>query len=260
MFGRCWVFPVAFALLMSATLANAQTPAPGPVVIELFTSEGCSSCPPADRMLAQLQNQHKLGNAELIVLGEHVDYWNSLGWQDRFSQHSLTQRQESYARVSNTQVYTPELVVDGQPSDTGSDPAAILRSINGSARRPKQAQVSTDWAGPGQLRVSVANGGNGNAVLLFVTEDDLSTKVKAGENGGTTLHHAAVVRQVRRLGETRKGSFNDTAAIKWDPDWQPKAVRFLVLVQERNGAGKIVGAAAVKPREPVSAAQGIPSE
>jgi len=253
-FSRCLLF-----VLASATVLFAQTSTPGPVVIELFTSEGCSSCPPADKMLAQMQAQHMDGDAELILLGEHVDYWNQLGWKDRFSSRSFTARQQEYARLSQTEVYTPELVIDGQPS-ANNDYHSILRSIDASSKRPKPAQVSLEPAGANQLKVSVDDGGKNNAVLLFITEDNLTTQVKTGENGGTTLHHAAVVREMRTLGKTKNGSFRDTVAIKWDPEWQPNALRFIVLVQEANGAGKVLGAAEVQPKDTSSVGQSTASE
>lgn len=247
MLRRFGLYVLTLAVLGWATILAAQTPTHGPVVVELFTSEGCSSCPPVDRMLAQLQEQHTWNGAELIVLGEHVDYWNHLGWRDRFSSHAFTERQQEYAQASHSEVYTPEVVLDGQPNLSGKDSASFQRALAESASQAKPAQVSIAWSNPQQLHVAVENGGNRNAVLLFVTEDNLTTTVKAGENGGTTLHHAAVVREMRKIGKTKGGQFQSDIAVKIDPEWQRNPLRVIVLVQQDNGAGKIVGAAALKP-------------
>src|SRR5579872_1730072 len=112
---------------------NARTP----VVIELFTSEGCSSCPPADRLLARLENEQPVPQAEILVMEEHVDYWDQLGWRDPFSAASYTQRQQEYALAFGTEdVYTPEMVVDGRPGFTGSDDRRALEAIRDSASAP----------------------------------------------------------------------------------------------------------------------------
>lgn len=247
MLRRFGLFVLTLAVLGSAAVLHAQTSTHGPVVIELFTSEGCSSCPPVDRVLAQLQEQHTWNGAELIVLGEHVDYWNQLGWKDRFSSHAYTERQQEYAQVGRSEVFTPEIVLDGQPNLAGKDSASFQRALTDSANQAKPAQVSMAWSNPQQLHVAVENGGKGNAVLLFVTEDNLTTSVKAGENGGTTLHHAAVVREMRKIGKTKGGQFESDVAVKIDPEWQRGALHVIVLVQQDGGSGKIVGAAAVKP-------------
>lgn len=247
MLRRSGLFVLTLAVIVSAAILNAQTATHGPVVIELFTSEGCSSCPPVDRVLAQLQQQHTWNGAELIVLGEHVDYWNQLGWKDRFSSHAFTERQQEYAQGSHSEVFTPEIVLDGQPNLSGKDSASFQRALTDSANQAKPAQVSMAWSNAQQLHVEVENGGKGNAVLLFVTEDNLTTSVKAGENGGTTLHHAAVVREMRKIGKTKDGHLQSDVVLKIDPEWQRNALHVIVLVQQDNGAGKIVGAAALKP-------------
>ena len=240
---------LTIAVFSSSAGASAQTSEKGPVVVELFTSEGCSSCPPADRMLALLQQQHTWNGTELILLGEHVDYWNRLGWKDRFSSGAFTARQTEYARASGSEVYTPEAVVDGEPNVVANDAGALEHAINKAVNHAKPARVTLAWSKAGNLQVLVENGGTGNAVLLFVTEDNLNTEVKAGENGGTTLHHAAVVREMRRIGNTKAGQFQADLPVRFNPDWQRKEVRVIVLVQQDNGAGKIVGAAALRPAD-----------
>jgi hypothetical protein len=215
-----------------------------PVVVELFTSEGCSSCPPADRLLARLQSQHTMAGADLILLGEHVDYWNDLGWKDRFAQHAFTERQEQYGRTLPAQVYTPQMVIDGHIDVAGNDDSAVERSVAAAARNEKAAHVKLNWSASGELAVAVDGAGAHAGVLLFITEDNLSTQVKAGENGGTRLQHAAVVRELRRLGETTSGSFQQSVKLALDPQWQKFALRAIVLVQEPESK-TILGAASL---------------
>jgi len=249
---RTRVFLTIAGLAILATVtASGQAPAPpstrSPIVIELFTSEGCSSCPPADRTLAQLQAQHSFDGSELIVLGEHVDYWNQLGWVDRFATHEITQRQSQYADALRSEPYTPELIVDGHVEI--KDGRDLKKALASSAEQTKPAQVTLNWSSPSQLQVGVEQAGSKATVLFFVTEDNLTTEVKAGENGGVTLHHAAVVRETRVLGDVKKGSFHDALAVKLKPDWQRERLHFVVIVQEQHGAGPIEGAAAVLARE-----------
>jgi len=237
---------VAVGLMLSlSVLSLAQSSSGGPVVVELFTSEGCSSCPPADRALAQMEEQHSANGVPLIVLGEHVDYWDGKGWNDRFSQHVLTARQTEYAH--GAEIFTPQLVVDGRADQTPSDSASLQREIAEGAAKPKPASVTLGWVGKDQLKVTVEHGPSAD-VLLFVTEDGLSTVVKGGENRGVTLQHTAVVREMRRLGKTAKdGAFQQTVELKPKPDWQTKSLHYIVLVQEKHGAGPIVGAAELQP-------------
>lgn len=233
---------LAAALLLTVSIpAIAQSSTGGPVVVELFTSEGCSSCPPADRVLASLDQQHSVDGAPVIALEEHVDYWDGKGWNDRFSQHTFTARQTDYAH--GTEIFTPQLIVDGRSNDPVKDNATLNQQIADDAKKPKPASVTLGWAGPNQLTVAVEHGPSAD-VLLFVTEDGLSTVVKGGENKGTTLQHTAVVREMKRLGKTGKdGGFHQTVELKSKPDWQANQLHYVVLVQEKHGAGPIVGAA-----------------
>ena len=232
---------VGLVVLFIASLASAQTP----VVVELFTSEGCSSCPPADALLVKLSQQAGSNGAPLVLLGEHVDYWNYIGWTDRFSSKQFSQRQSEYGRALNANVYTPEMVINGSAQFVGSDASQAQREIAAAAKETKPAQVTLRWEGNNRLHISVQTPAQERSnVLLATTEDGLSTSVEAGENGGRTLHHAAVVRQLRDLGSTNKGAFDANVDVAPRPDWNPAKMKVAVLVQD-PATMKILGAATV---------------
>jgi hypothetical protein len=229
------------ALLMSAVSgASAQTP----VVVELFTSEGCSSCPPADALLMKLSHENPPGGAKLILLGEHVDYWNYIGWTDRFSSAAFSERQNSYASYFHLgSVYTPQMVIDGHLQTVGNGTGEVYRDISKAAAEPKPAQVSLRWEPQRKLNIAVhAPASAQSKVLLAITEDGLSTSVARGENSGRTLQHAAVVRQLRELGSAGNGQFETSVEVAPRPDWNQSKLKVAVLVQDA-GSGRILGAA-----------------
>src|SRR5690349_2662664 len=165
-----------------------------PVIVELFTSEGCSDCPPADRLLYQLEQTQPVPGAEIIPLEQHVDYWDHEGWRDPFSSSRFTLRQRDYVYAFNLPTaYTPQMVVDGASEFVGSDVHRALAAIAQAARAPKanlQIQQCSDApSNPHSvlLRVSLAsfsgwNAKHGADVLLAITEDNLASNVTAGEN------------------------------------------------------------------------------
>lgn len=215
--------------------------------MELFTSEGCSSCPPADELLGHLRQDLSTKNIQIIPLGFHVDYWNSLGWKDRFSSASFSQRQEQYAKSLKVDgPYTPQMVVDGTAEFVGNSAAQAQRAISQAASQPELAAVEISAVNPDKLAIQVKAAGSANAanVMLAITEDNLTTNVGSGENGGRTLHHAAVVRELRQLGQLQNGSFQASVPLKIEKDWKREDLRAVVFVQEGSG-GKIQGAASV---------------
>src|SRR4051812_44314727 len=194
---------IAYISLISGKTTEPAVPRKA-VVVELFTSEGCSSCPPADELLGRLRQDLAAKNVQVIPLGFHVDYWNRLGWKDRFSSAEFTRRQEQYTHAMKVDgPYTPEMVVDGEVEFVGNDAGRAQSTIRQQASQLETAQVKIALAGADQLTIQVKGpaSSNGNAlVMLAITEDNLSTNVFSGENGGRTLHHAAVVRELQEVG------------------------------------------------------------
>ncbi len=233
-----------------ACAAFVQRPAEVPaarktVVVELFTSEGCSSCPPADELLSRLRQEHTAQGVEIIPLGFHVDYWNSLGWRDRFSSADYSKRQERYSQKLRLQgPYTPQMVVDGAVEFVGNNTARAHQAIAQAALRPQSAQIEVSFAAQEKILVHVKalELPSGNDVVLAITEDNLANKVSAGENDGHVLRHSAVVRDLRSLGQIHDGSFDTTIPLNLGKDWKPQDLRVVVFVQEA-ASGKIQGAA-----------------
>jgi hypothetical protein len=247
-------------ITLSQAASRAQPAAP--VVVELFTSEGCSSCPPADRLLERL-TAAAVDGAKVVALGEHVDYWDRLGWRDRFSSAAFTNRQEVYARRFNLDsAYTPQMVVDGRAELVGSDSAGAERAIAKAAAAPHGTMtlVARPFQGrdsggrerplsPVSVSVNVANLppiGRGDRADIFVavTEDALRSDVKSGENRGRTLTHAAVVRQLTTIGEATGPAASAETTIAVQPDWQRERLNIVAFVQQRRDRG-IVAAASV---------------
>lgn len=237
--------------------ANAPTPNGAPVVVELFTSEGCSSCPPADALLARLAEQGTSGGAQVIALEEHVDYWDDQGWRDPFSSHNWTVRQYLYAGVlGNSNPYTPEMVVDGTVEFVGSRTQEALRSIAEAASRPKTpvtlSQEAATKAGTENFSVQVgklvpSKKGGQAEVWLAITETGLHSSVTRGENAGHELRHAAVVRSMRKIGEAtpdRDMAFSGSAAVPLRAEWKRENLKAVAFVQEKNSL-RILGAAQI---------------
>ena len=252
----------AIVVLLAGVAARAprQPTASRPVVVaELFTSEGCSSCPPADALLRQLAEGTTPDGLDVIALGEHVDYWDRLGWRDPFSSPVFSRRQSEYdAAVFHSRgSYTPQLVVDGALQAAGNDAASIRRALVESARTPKVAVALTAGAVEnGRLRIELhvdvpdALMSRGSSDLLVaITEDGLVTHVQRGENGGRTLQHAAVVRSLTTIGTLSAGqrSWSGPAMIPVKTEWQASRLRVVGFMQDRVSR-RILGGAAVSPK------------
>ena len=251
---------VAFLILSTygrstgAAATREPRSAPGVVVVELFTSEGCSSCPPADALLKKLSEQPFLQDVQIVALEEHVDYWNHLGWKDPYSAAEFSQRQSDYSQVFGTDgVYTPQMVVDGQHEFVGSRSLAAREAIQKAANQPK-AEISL-VAGANStpdkpvFEVQVRSLGgispHGETELwVAVTEKGLQTDVKAGENSGETLKHGAVVRSLRKIETLRDpAGYNHPIQPAIEPGWKKENLEVVVFLAEK-GSHKIIGAAA----------------
>ncbi|WP_394835352.1 DUF1223 domain-containing protein [Pendulispora rubella] len=247
-----FVAVVAAVVAVGVGQSRADTPAPKatgpavPVVVELFSSEGCSSCPPADAFIEQLERTQPVEGVSIIALGQHVDYWDDLGWPDPFGHPRFTARQKQYAGVlADSRIYTPEIVVDGRAILERGDKASTARALQAAAREPR-ARVTLNRRGD-RVAVDVANvpaGSDTAEVWLAITESGLSTRVERGENAGRVLSHAPVVRALRKLGNAEGGAFRADAALELDPKWKPAAVHAVVFVQ-RAKSRRIVGAAQI---------------
>ena len=217
-----------------------------PVVVELFTSEGCSSCPAADAALRELVVAQSVPGVEVIALGEHVDYWNRLGWKDAFSAPAYTERQRQYAAGFGTGSYTPQAVVGGRYEFVGSRTGELVATVAKAAKLPQAAVSVTASGSTAQVRVAGVSPGTPAAeVLLIITESNLVSPIGRGENAGLQLHHAPVVRHLVSLGRVgADGTFTASAALPLNAAWQRPNLRAIALVQE-TVSRRILGAAVV---------------
>jgi hypothetical protein len=239
-------------LLISAALPIFAAPPATPVVVELFTSEGCSSCPPADLVLQRLEAGIGVPGAYVIALGEHVTYWDQLGWKDRFSADVFTKRQEDYTWQFRTDsAYTPQMIVNGQAEFVGSDEQRARKEILKAAQGPT---AKVDLAIAGDLVNIKATGlpaGVKDAdVILAITESRLDTDVQHGENGGRKLRHTGVVRSIANIGRIdnpKDGNYATQAHYHLDPSWKPENLKLVVFLQSRK-TKRIWGAGAIALR------------
>ena len=213
------------------------------VLVELFTSEGCSSCPPADRALAFLQKEQPHSQAEIITLAFHVDYWNNLGWKDEFSSPLFTQRQQFYAQKFRLDsAYTPQMVVDGSYELIGSNLDKVHKAISATIKTAKaKIELSND---DNKLKVDISGVTNTSdaTVYLAIAEDNLASSVQRGENAGNRLEHISVVRELKMLGKIAQGEsqFAGETLLEFNPVWQRENLKLVVFVQE-NQSRKVLG-------------------
>jgi hypothetical protein len=244
----CVVLGSAFVSASDASRGAAVSP----VLVELFTSEGCSSCPPADTLLQQLDRTQPVNGAELIVLSEHVDYWNHIGWTDPFSSRFFSDRQSAYAgRFGLASVYTPQIVVDGSVEFVGSDSHLVSQAVQKSLPAPKiviriagisldasktlNAHVDAD-ALPEAAKVRKAD------VYLVVALNHAESQVLRGENGGRRLSHVGVVQSLTKIGSIEAGkTFSQDVHLKLDSRTDPVNLRVIAFIQ-LPGQKQVLGA------------------
>ncbi len=208
---------LALTLIPSAAVPSAALAASRPVVVELFTSQGCSSCPPADALLTQLARR-----GDVLPLAFHVTYWNLLGWRDPYSFEGATKRQANYAAHLGGGSYTPEMVVDGRRGMVGSERGEVEAAI-GSARGGAAGSVPVhlDHASGGTLAINIGAGRGEGQVILVGFDQRHQTPIGRGENGGRTLTESNIVRSFRVVGRysgapvqiTERGGAGQEAAV-----------------------------------------------
>ena len=231
----------------TAETTNSRTP----ILIDLFTSEGCSSCPPADLWLQRVDVTQPIPGAQMIVLSEHVDYWDHDGWKDPYSLALLTDRQSSYVRALGlSAAYTPQAIVNGKSELQLNEPQQTSQVLKKAASAPQIpviiSALSVEGSAPLVLRahINVDGGREKRNVDIFaaVALDHAESHVAHGENGGKHLTHVAVVQELLRIGKLEKGKvFNENVQVKLRPNMDPKNLRFVVFVQEPD-YGKVLGA------------------
>ena len=240
---------IVVALLMPLAGVRAAPPAPTPVIVELFTSEGCSDCPPADTLLEKLIASQPVNGAEIIGLGQHVDYWDRLGWKDRFSSAALTNRQRLYqTRFGTESIYTPQMVVDGRAEFVGSDAGAARKALERTLATPHgNIRIAADGTHIDVTVSDLPRGTRGDRaeILIAVTERGLTTDVKRGENHGKVLRHAPVVRYLATIGQiASEGATGSARAdISVDPAWQRDRLALVAFVQEQHSRAILASAA-----------------
>lgn len=244
-------------LLTAARESSPATPAPAHnaiVIAELFTSEGCSSCPQADEVLSRLVQQQPIANVTVLGMSENVDYWNRLGWVDPFSSPAFSKRQSEYATqvFRNDGVYTPQLVVDGSLQEVGSDAGGVYRKIVQAAKVPKAAMNIAASLAPDatslQVQIDVqmppefAFRGPAN-VMLAITENNLTSDVRHGENHGRLLRHNSVVRSLQIVGDLTPSTHMWSKAISLSvaQPWKTENLKVIGFLQEQQDR-RIIGA------------------
>ena len=216
---------------------------PTPVLVELFTSEGCSSCPPDDRLLQALEQQQPVKGVEIIVLSEHVDYFDGEGWRDPWGSPLFTSRQRDYgAALHADDIFTPQMIVDGKTGFVGNKIDVALKEIAMQAGRPVAAvrigRVTTD--GPSLLASLSVEGIPADAgkapvdVMVALTESGLRSRPDTGENKGLALSHAAVVRSLTRAGRATAAGFHGEICLKLDRSWKRESLNIVAFVQDRK--------------------------
>jgi hypothetical protein len=207
-----------------------------PVLVELFTSEGCNSCPPADNLLDLFLQEQPIEGVSVVPLSEHVTYWDHQGWKDPFGAQQFTIRQQQYGlRFNLDSIYTPQLVINGASEFVGSDRRALERALRSAAKQVTASLALSVTESNGTLTVAASGPGlaaeDDAELWLAITEDGLVVDVKRGENANKTLKHSGVVRLLRSAGDARRAT---PVSITLDPSWRRDRLRVAGFVQSRK--------------------------
>jgi hypothetical protein len=236
----------------ASALPRSDTSPRTPVLVELFTSEGCSSCPPADALLEKLDRSQPVNGAELIVLSEHVDYWNDIGWKDPYSSHEYSERQSAYAaRFGRGRVYTPQMVIDGHFELVGSDERGAIAAVENEAKFAKVplnlSAVHFDSSNKLSMHVEAGPLGPSTAaysagLFVAVADDTDESQVSRGENAGRTLKHVAVLRSLVSAGTVGKSEkLSRDVTVNFSNE-NRRRLRIVGIIQEPP-VGRVLGVA-----------------
>ena len=231
----------AMLVLSGGMAANTVDPPRAAVLLELFTSEGCSSCPPADRLLQTLDRTQPVAGADLIVLSEHVDYWDQLGWKDPFSSAEFTERQQRYSNVFHIDsIYTPQLVIDGRKEVVGNDAVAARAAIEDVVKSPKSQLTLSAPTREGDhltMQVDLPAGERQGVLYVVLAENKMQTQVLRGENSGRSLSHVGVVRKLIKVGNVKKGeSFSQAVQVPVGAGVGAQGLRLVAFLQDARTA------------------------
>jgi hypothetical protein len=235
---------VAGLLMVGVARAqSAATPSEHPVLVELFTSEGCSSCPPADEVLRKMHDMHTAAGTLIVTLSEHVTYWNHDGWVDPFSDEMFTERQKAYEdRLKVAEAYTPQVVVNGVAQVNGSDGYNILKAVDAAKSDAVTMRISSAKVDGKKVVVEFAVEGSlpkkGADVYVVVTDDEASTDVLRGENKGKTITHVSVARGMVKVATVKDASAH-TATVSL-PGTDAAVGHHVVVIAQEGGVGKVL--------------------
>jgi len=221
---------------------KGSDPVKGFAVVELFTSEGCSSCPPADQLMARIQQEVK--DQPVYILAFHVDYWNRLGWNDIFSDAAYSQRQNQYAAWLKLQsVYTPQVVVNGSQEFVGSQEPSIRKAISDGLQELSSVQLTLSDVrvdkGKVVWRCQATNAGHHISLLVAIVQRSATSQVSAGENNGHTLSHVQIVRQLQTTKINSTGSGAGSLSL---PSGVATSDEEIIAFLQDNATGHIVAA------------------
>ena len=233
----------AFSNIKKININRASTGDKGFAVVELFTSEGCSSCPPADALIAKVLKESS--DKPVYILAYHVDYWNRLGWKDAFSSSEYSAMQQQYARwLRSSEIYTPQAIVNGTKEFVGSEEGTLRNTIKADLAEPAKTDLTLTGLKATEKKITVKYEARGTAdnssLVLALLERNATTKVLKGENGGRTLSHVQIVRKLQTVSLNNHTSGSIDLSVP--AGFTPEGFEMIAFVQN-TANGAITGAA-----------------